>query len=297
MKSSQSKIIPLKGKDKIKAEVSQVSFNSIATTERGDVAHNSPQFLPDFKIRCSSLGSIMTDPKSGPGLSETCKTHLIELYVQHKYNRTKKIENKYVEKGRAVEEDAITLYSKLRKSFFRKNKERLTNKYITGEPDLFIGKDILYADCIIDTKCSWDLYTYIKAKYDKTNKDYYWQGMGYMALTGAKQFKLVYCLINTPTSLILDEKRRLAYRLDVIDDYGRPDYIEACKEIERNCIFDDIPDSERMFEIVIDRDEPQIHKIYDRVSASRKWLADTFYTSDSLTETLSKSIELQKQLV
>lgn len=261
----------------------------------------SKSTLSDLKIRCSSLGKIMTEPqakaaKDRGDLSETAKSHLIELYVEHHYGRTKEITSKYMEKGKECEEDAITLYSRLRKTFFKKNTERLTNMHITGEPDLYIGKDILFADRIIDTKSSWDLHTFIKAKLDDVNKDYYWQGMGYMALTGAKHFTLAYCLINTPVSLILDEKRKLAYRMDVIDDFGRPDYVEACKRLEHNMIFDDIPLSERMFEIQIERDHEAIFKIYDKVNKCREWISQTFYPSD-LTETLMLSIEHQKELL
>lgn len=287
-----SKVISIK--DKIKPKITGNDYLEGAVTQ-GNAA---PILLPDFKIRCSSLGSIMTEPREKAAkkrgeLSETAKTHLVELYVEYRYGRTKKVENKYVEKGRAVEEDGIDLYSELHRNFYQKNKERLTNDYITGEPDMFVGKDILYADRIIDTKCSWDLHTFIKAKIDKVNKDYYWQGMGYMFLTGARSFSLAYCLINTPTTLILDEKRRLAYRMEVIDEM-RPDYIEACKEIDRNCIFNDIPKSERMFEIHIERDYAAIENIKRKVIQCRQWIADTFQY-DTLTDTLSKSILLQQK--
>lgn len=248
--------------------------------------------LDSFKVRCSSLGEIMTNPRSGPGLSETCKTHLIELYVEHVYGRIKDVQTKYMEKGNKVEEDAITLYSRLKRGFFKKNNERLTNDFITGEPDLFLGKEIRHADKIIDTKSSWDLHTFVKAKIDKVNKNYYWQGMGYMSLTGAKNFTLAYCLINTPPELIMEEKRRLGYRLNVIDEFGNPDFIEGCEAIDRNSIFDDIPLHERMFEIQIERDEKAITAINERVLECRKWMSETFYPSESLTESLEKSVEL-----
>ena len=141
----------------------------------------------------------MTEPKSkkdrdAGNLSETAKTHLIDLFVANEYKRNTDIFNKYVNKGLMVEEDSITLYSMVKKRFFYKNTERLENDFINGEPDLFIGKDINSADAIIDIKSSWDLYTFMRVKYSKVINENYWcQLQGYMWLTGASQFLYLSC--------------------------------------------------------------------------------------------------------
>lgn len=70
--------------------------------------------MSTLNIRCSSIGYIMTEPRSGNGLSETTKTHLVDLYVANKYGRNTDTFNKYVQKGLAVEEDSITLYSRVK---------------------------------------------------------------------------------------------------------------------------------------------------------------------------------------
>src|SRR5687768_9189256 len=112
-------------------------------------------------IRCSSLGKLMTEPKSAAdkkagNLGATAKKHLIEVYVNKVYGRQKDISTKYMEKGLAVEEDSITLYSRITKRMFKKNKERLRNAYIEGEPDIFLGPSIQKAELVVDTKSSWD---------------------------------------------------------------------------------------------------------------------------------------------
>lgn len=229
-------------------------------------------------FRCSSLGKIMTNARSGSGLSETTKSYLLDKFIEIQYGRKRDIDNKYIDKGKKVEESSFDLYSLVRRNYFKKNKERLTNPWITGEPDLFIGKDIVGADSIIDIKSSWNLHTFMEAKYEgKINKDYYWQGIGYLALSGAKSFTLAYCLVNTPFELIADEKRRLAYRMGIIDDYDNPDYVAACNEIDKNSIFDDIPLSERVFEVRIERDNTAIKAIQDRVLACREYMEATFW--------------------
>lgn len=213
----------------------------------------------------------MTEPRSGGGLSETTKNHCIDLFVASKYNRHTDIFNKYVNKGLLVEEDSITLYSLMKKKFLKKNSERIFNEYINGEPDLFKGKSISNADEIIDIKSSWDLYTFNRAKFGKLNMHYYWQMQGYMWLTNAKKATLAYCLINTPYQIILDEKRKLMWKMGVATDEDE-DYLKASLELEFNMTFDDIDKSERVNEIVIDRDDNAIESIKNRVIECRKFV-------------------------
>lgn len=227
----------------------------------------------DILFRCSSLGHIMTDPRTkSEELSETCQTHLIDVYVSNKYGRNDDIQNKYIEKGLAVEEDSITLYSRVKKSFFKKNEDHLSNEWIKGTPDLFTGLEIREAETIIDIKSSWDIYTFMRTMSKSVNKLYWWQLQGYMMLTGARSAKLAYCLVDTPPSLIEDEKRRLMYRMGVIDPTGNDLFEKACKELERAMTFGDIPMEERVIEFEISRDEEAIGKIKDRVNKCRQWL-------------------------
>lgn len=225
-------------------------------------------------FRCSSLGYIMTEPKSKTEtLSETCKTHLIDVYVSNVYGRNDDIQNKFIEKGLAVEEDSITLYSRVKKSFFKKNERHLKNEFIKGTPDLFDGLEIENAELIIDIKSSWDLYTFMRVFTKPVDNKYYWQLQGYMYLTGATKAKLSYCLVNTPQQLIDDEKRRLMWKMGVATDEN-PLYIEACEELQNSMTFDDIPMQNRMIEFDIERSEADIERIGKRVEQCRQWLTE-----------------------
>lgn len=270
-------------------------------------------------FRCSKLGLIMTDAKSSltekqavrlddlfakseltkkqkeelerlifkrdhPGLSETCKAHLVEVFVYHKYGRKKEVESRYTKKGLMVEEDALTLYSRYKKNeLYFKNTKRFTNKFITGEPDITIGDEgIVIIDgegnikIVKDIKCSWDIFTFFETSYSSLNKIYYWQQQGYMDLLGAQYSVLAYCLINTPDVLINDEKRRLQFKMGVIDDVNET-YIEACAELEKNMRYDDIPIEERVLELPIERNETDIKRIHERVEECRKYMNEYMF--------------------
>lgn len=230
----------------------------------------------EIKIRCSSLGYIMTEPKKGSkGLSETCKGHLADIMVRAKYGRQTDISNRYTIKGNMVEEDGITLYSRVTKRFFKKNDAQLENEYITGTPDMFTGSDVHHADTVIDIKSSWDIFTFFRQHEAKLNSSYYWQLMGYMWLTGATKSTLAYCLIDTPRALVYDEARRLYYKMNVLSE-DDPTYIAACEELEKNMTYSDIPLKERLIEIEIHRDNEAIERIEQRVEECRLYMASKY---------------------
>lgn len=232
-----------------------------------------------YKFRCSSLGKLMTNPQgkkdvdNWQGLSETTKTYLMECYVREKYGRDKNIINKYIEKGLAVEEDSITLYSRVTKTFFKKNEDKLENEFICGTPDLFIGEHIIGCQTIIDIKSSWDIYTFFATMTKPVNKDYLYQLQGYCALSGAPGAKLVYCLVDTPLPLIRDELKRTQWKMGVSDDSTNEAYIAAAEYLEKSMTFSDIDIKERYIENQITRDEDLILAVYKRVELCREFLS------------------------
>jgi hypothetical protein len=224
-------------------------------------------------FRCSSLGALMTAPRSKSELlSETCKKELVKIFVTEKYGREKDVQSKYTTKGLMVEEDSLTLYSRYKKQIFFKNEDRLKNDFITGTPDVLPEEDLI----VKDIKSSWDIFTFFSSEHNALNKAYYWQIQGYCALTGAKSGRLAYCLVNTPDMLIQDEKRRLQYKMGVIDD-ANLSFHEACEKLEKLMIYDDLPLEERVLEIDIPRNDKDIESIYERVKDCREYMNEELF--------------------
>jgi hypothetical protein len=204
-------------------------------------------------------------------LSETCKTELIKIYIREKYGRSKDISSKYIEKGLAVEEDSITLISRVRKQILFKNDTRLSNEYITGEPDLFVGPGIRLAGEVIDCKSCWDIHTFFEHKIKPVNDEHFYQLQGYGELTGARNLTVAYTLIDTPDVLVNQEKDRLRYRMGILTDLNE-DYIKACNEIDRESKFDDIPMEDRLIEQKFLHAAEVIGNVYERIKTCRTWL-------------------------
>jgi hypothetical protein len=229
-----------------------------------------------FKLHPSSAGKIMTNKPGKTNttcvdeLSETAKNHLIEFYIEDRFNRKKDIENKYIQKGLMCEDDSITLYSRVTKKIFFKNEETLENDFLIGTPDLYTGTTINKAETVIDIKTSWDIYTFFQNKVKPVDKNYFYQLQCYMALTGATSSKLAYCLIDTPYVLINQEKERLLYKMGVTTRENA-EYLEACERIEMASIFGDVPQKERVIQFTVNREQAVIDKIYERVKICREW--------------------------
>ena len=195
--------------------------------------------MKDFKIRCSAIGKIMgklsneltakqiqdiADFKekelkkpltaiqkgklytleakrdSVPELPEGAKTYCKEWFKEQLYHSRKDIKSKYLDKGILAEDDAIDLVINVEElASNEKNEEYFNNEFMTGTPDL------LYPDLVIDTKCSFDCFTFPLFATEIENKDYYYQLQGYMELTNTRKAMLSYCLVDMPLSMIEKE--------------------------------------------------------------------------------------------
>jgi hypothetical protein len=156
--------------------------------------------MREIKFRCSSIGKLMTEPKTqkeGP-LSVGAKTYIRELAAQEIFSVDFDISSKYLEKGNVVENDSIALLNRVRGLNLAKNTERRSNGWITGECDLYD------ANCRggHDIKSSWSIATFPICTTDCEDKLYEWQMRGYMALWDADEWSVDYCLIDTPEHLI-----------------------------------------------------------------------------------------------
>lgn len=157
-----------------------------------------------FKFRASSLADIMTEPKSKTEvLSVGAKTAIIQMAREFVYGYDSIVSTKYMTKGIECEDQSIDLLNSVLFTDYKKNTERKTNDWITGEADL------VCEDCIRDIKTSWSLDTFPVLEEMCDNKTYWWQMQAYMWLYEKPKAEVCYCLIDTPEELIGYENRAL----------------------------------------------------------------------------------------
>jgi len=191
--------------------------------------------IKEFKIRCSSISDIMTNPRSKTDkLSQTCKTYLETWVKEQIYDDRKYIKSKYLDKGIEVEQDALDYYSEVNNlGFLMINTDYYENEFITGTPDLIL------LNTVYDFKASWDCFTFPLFE-TEVDKGYWMQLQGYMNLTGNKSAKLVYTLQNTPLELAWGEPKDYSdinYKLRIKEfsfDYD-PNFIDLVNERVIEC--------------------------------------------------------------
>lgn len=267
----------------------------------------------DVLIRCSCIGKIMANGKGSvltekqsaelerlqglpsrtekqeatlqeyvakrdapPELSETAKSYLKEVYMSYKYGKESlggSERSKYTIKGRSVEDQSIMMLSRIDGLPYDKNQERFTNAYLTGEPDILVRDENGNITKVIDIKSSWDGASLLSNIGNPLNPLYYWQVNGYMALTGATEAEVCYCLVNMPQEIIEGEKKRIFYTMNPATEEN-VDYKKAIERLENAMTFDEIPIKERVVRFSMKRDEEIIQKIEKRVIQCREWLQD-----------------------
>ena len=196
--------------------------------------------------------SKLIDKKNTPYFELLPKTMTSELRKIHRaetFNRNFSFTNKYVQKGLAQEEEAISVYQRYRRdiqginSLFINNKERLSNDYTSGEADLTDTNDFSNCNEGFDTKCSWELETF-PFKGDKLDDAYECQNQVYMWLSGAKKWTTVSVLVSVGEHLLNNEKQKWFYALkdgdifpDDIECKNYQSYIDECRNLEIRLIF------------------------------------------------------------
>lgn len=148
-------------------------------------------------FRASGLSKIMTDPRNkGEILSEGAKTEITRIAKEMIFGFRSSFGSKETEKGTAVEQASIDLYNSVFFTSHRKNEERKSNEWITGECDIDTGRKI------IDIKSSWSLETFPLRAADAESKAYEWQIRAYLMLYDRDEGEVAYCMVDTPEHLI-----------------------------------------------------------------------------------------------
>lgn len=202
-----------------------------------------------LKIRCSSLSKIMTEPKAKTEtLSVGAKTYVEDLAKEFVYNYKKVVTSKEMEKGTLVEQHSIALINDVFFTSYEKNTERRENEWLTGECDIYVPRTK-----IIDVKSPWSLATFPATVFAGQDKDYEWQGRGYMMLWNVDLFEINYCMVNTPDELIRFEDPGMHY----------VDHIEPSLRITR---------------VPYGRDRNLEEKIKEKVEAAREYFNEIVET-------------------
>ena len=216
-------------------------------------------------------------------LSDTCISYLMTEYAwrtEGMVSVTKElIDIPQMQKGSIVESESLKLLSIVDGQIYNPNmdsegnRQRVSNEYLSGEVDAFVGESIMNATIIPDIKSIWDYPTFLCKIHEPLTTANDWQLKGYGDITDTSDLFVANCLIDTPQHIIEGVKWKLLSKLNVISEES-PEFIEKWKIIERSMIFEGkIPHHKRVFKKKVEpMSDEQRQLLYDRVKVCREWL-------------------------
>lgn len=243
------------------------------------------------EVQTKELAELQVKKENGSKiiLSDTCIEYLMEEYAW----RTQKmipvnkesLDLMALKKGKEGEGEAITMLIRLDKQWYKVHKERISNEYLSGEIDIYLGEEVMRATKITDIKNALDYPAFLKKINNGLENGQKEQVQGYMDITGAGEGEIANCLVSMSEELIIEMKWKVAKKMNAIS-IESPDFLEEWPKWERSMRFDHIPIQQRVFKIPIEPfSEFDRQRIYDRVKICRDWLS----TFDEAYQKLNQS--------
>ena len=221
--------------------------------------------MKEFKIRASKASFLLT-AGGKTSVAQTPKTYFEEWLISNITGKHKVIDSKYLRRGIESEEFAIARVGKE----LVKNKQYFENDYFKGTPD------IITDDCVIDTKCSWDAFTFpffIK----EPPIQYVAQLQVYMNLTGKRKAILAYCLENGT----MEQINSLAWKKAKDDGADEPK-IDHWDTAESELNYDNLSPELRIKKFEIEYDEDMINNLIEGVKFGREYIKNELLTQIKL---------------
>lgn len=211
-------------------------------------------------------------------ISNANETVLRKIYSREKYNKFPQSissdNTPAMINGTMSEHVSLALASEVLNKKIKVNKGLIFNDHLKGITDGYTGRTIYKANHVYEIKTAANYETFLDftVKTEEKTK-FYWQIMGYLSITGAKKGTLIHSCVSYHPDIITQEIGRYLARIRGLN-MPQEKVDAAIKRIRDNMTFDDIPQSERIFTLTIERNEDDIELIRKKVECFRFWLSD-----------------------
>lgn len=242
----------------------------------------------EYKFRASSIARIMPAAKGNQVLSEGAKTFLQEIYADSIFGETPDVETVATKKGKAMENDAIRLLSKVDGKFYDKHDENVTleNDYVCGHPDI----DDKDEETIIDIKVPFYVRKWFGYTHKQAVKNYKYQMQAYMWLRDYKTSVIAVCAMQTPDDLIFDDARKMGmYRK--AEELPEEKYQEWEQKLMNLHNISVIPETDRIKKFIVERDDVLIDSMKSKIKAAREELIK-MAEADNLSSAVQRTADV-----
>lgn len=221
-------------------------------------------------------------------LSDTCIEYLMEVYAWNTRGmialNKESLDLMQLRKGKQGEQESGVLLSVVDGQMYMQHKERISNDYLSGEIDFYLGESVYKATNITDTKNAFDYPTFLKKINNGLENGQKEQLQGYGDITGASDLYIANCLVSFTQEMVDDMKYKVLRKINCATTES-PEFLEKWPEFQRSMFFDEIPHHQRVFKIKVEPfTEFERQKVYDRVKYCREWL----FAFDEMYQSLNK---------
>lgn len=215
-----------------------ITDKQLAKLDELQARKDNPDAKPLTANMQAELDELIAKRDADFEFGSTAMSYIRDVWMRNTFGYDEPLVSNEILKGLMVEDEVIGVMTRQINGGFRvKNEDSFEDAYFTGTPDVILD------DSVEDAKASWTLRTFIETR--RPDPMYYAQGQVYMALTGRKTFRLCHVLVDTPSALVDEEKKRLYFRFNCEEE--NPIYQELVKKVDAmHIIAHKIPESDRI---------------------------------------------------
>jgi hypothetical protein len=209
-------------------------------------------------------------------LGDTAISYLMEVYAWETEGMIpvskESMDILSISKGKKQEGQAGALLGFVDDVEYKIHKERISNDFLSGEIDLYLGESVYEATRVPDIKNSWDYTVFLKKIRGGLENGQKEQLQGYGDITGATDLLIANCLVDCTEENIEEVKWRVAKKYGAFT-IESPEFLKEWVKWERSMRFEHIDPYKRVHKIKVDPfTDSERQKVYDRVKYARDWL-------------------------
>lgn len=225
-----------------------------------------------FNAREIMLKEINYDPNrpSDRILSSLILIYAYEMYGKNKISKGNDSPHE-MEKGNLAEPESIKLLSKADGVNYEKNTEKFVNKWFVGVPDIVVKNELGRPVKVIEVKTSYDLPSFIRAKYKNESSNNVFELLGYMDMLGCKNGEIVHCLVDMPEKIQSFEEKRLRERYSWLE-LDEETISERIGRTLNNMEYSDIPSEYKIFRRSYTANKLTMKDVKRRATSAKKWI-------------------------
>jgi hypothetical protein len=231
---------------------------------------------------------VLKENSSKVILSDTTIEYLMEWYaweVEGMIPVSKEsLDMLETKKGKMAELQSGALLNFVDDAEYKQHKDRISNDFLSGEIDFYLGEHIYAATNVTDAKNAWDYPIFLKKINKGLENGQKEQIQGYGDITGAKELYIANTLVDNPDE-ILEEMMFKVLKKVGGGTFETPEFKAEWPKWERSMKFKHIDPHKRVFKIKVEPfTEFEKQKVYDRVKICREWL----WKFDEMYQNLNK---------